>query len=140
MTSDIKTTVRRFWEDVWPNGDVEGVTEFVHPDGINHEARPGSPPGIEGVLQAMHWLRAAFSDQRFEIHQIIAEGDTVAVYLTHHGRHTGEFLGIPPTNRTFAYPHVHIMRFEDGRCIEQWAVRDDATFMRQIQGLDDQAA
>jgi predicted ester cyclase len=82
----------------------------------------------------MLWLRSAFSEQRYDIHHVIAEGDTVAVHLTHSGRHTGEFLGIPATNRRFAYEHVHIVRFKDGKAFEQWAVRDDATLMRQLTG------
>jgi predicted ester cyclase len=27
---------------------------------------------------------------------------------------------------------VHILRFQDGKAIERWAVRDDLTLMRQL--------
>jgi predicted ester cyclase len=57
----------------------------------------------------MHWLGGAFSDQRYEIRHMIAEGDLVAIHLTHRGRHTGEFMGVAPTDREFAYRHVHII-------------------------------
>jgi steroid delta-isomerase-like uncharacterized protein len=140
MSEDLKAISRRLWEDVWPSGDVEALREILHPDSVNHEAPPGSLPGIEGVIQTMQWLRSAFSDQRYEIHQIIAEGDTVAVHLTHHGRHTGEFMGMPATGRAFAYRHVHIMRFENGLSIEHWAVRDDATMIRQLQAAEPMAS
>lgn len=140
MSADLKATTRRLWEDVWPNGDVDALRDILHPDTINHEAPPGTPPGIDGVIHTMQWLRSAFTDQRYEIHQVIAEGDTVAVHLTHRGRHTGEFMGIPPTGRTFAYAHMHIMRFQDGLSIEHWAVRDDAALMRQLQGAEARAS
>lgn len=65
---------------------------------------------------------------------MITEGDLVAVHLTHHGRHTGEFIGIDPTGRTFAYRHMHLLRFQDGGSIEHCAVRNDATLLRQLQG------
>lgn len=73
---------------------------------------------------------------------MVAEGDTVVVHLTHHGRHTGEFMGMPPTGRTFAfaYAHIHIMKFQDGLSIEHWAVRDDAALMRQLQGAEARAS
>ena len=135
MTEDLKATTRRLWEEIWPDGDVEALTAVLHPDSVNHEAPPGTDAGVEGAVQTMLWLQAAFSDQRYEIHQIIAEGDTIAVFLTHHGRHTGDFMGIPPTGRTFSYRHVHILRFEDGRSIEHWAVRDDAALIRQLQAI-----
>ncbi len=65
---------------------------------------------------------------------MIAEANTVVVYLTHSGRQTGEYLGLPPSNRRFAYRHVHIIRFEEGKAVEHWAVRDDATLIRQLTG------
>jgi predicted ester cyclase len=130
----MKAVLRRLWQDVWPNGDAAGLVECLHPEGINHEAPPGARQDLEGAKQTMFWLRSAFSDQRYDIHQMIAEGDTVAVYLTHSGRHTGEFMGLPPTNRRFAYRHVHIVRFKDGKAFEHWEVRDDAALMRQLTG------
>jgi predicted ester cyclase len=136
MSEDLKAIVRRHFEEIWPNGDVAGLVAATHPGFVNHEAPPGVPGDLEGTRQIMLWLRSAFSDQRYEIHQMIAEGDTVAVYLTHSGRHTGELLGIPPTNRHFAYRHVHIIRFDDGKAIEHWAVHDDAAVMRQLTGPD----
>jgi len=84
------------------------------------------------MKQTMLWLRQAFSELRWDIHKVVAEGDTVAVYCTLHGRHTGELMGIPPTNRPVAFRQVHLVRFRDGRSIEHWAVRDDLTLMRQL--------
>lgn len=133
MSEDLKDTTRRLWEQIWPNSDIEALREVVHPDSVNHEAPFGTPAGIDGVIQTMQWLGSAFSDQRYEIHHLVAEGDTVAAHLTHHGRHTGEFMGIPATNTIFAYRHIHLLRFENGRSIEHWAVRDDASLMRQLQ-------
>ena len=132
MSEDIRKVMRRHWEHVWPEADVAGLAETVHPDCVNHEAPPGAPQGFEGVKQTMLWLAGVFSEQRYEIQQMVAEGDTVAVRLIHSGVHTGELMGLPPTGRRFAYPHMHIVRFADGLGVEHWAVRDDATLMRQL--------
>jgi hypothetical protein len=80
---------------------------------------------VEGMIQTMLWLKGAFSDRRYEIHQVIGEGDTVVVSCTFHGRHTGEFMGLAPTNRPFAFRQVHVVPFQDGKAIEHWAVRGD---------------
>jgi predicted ester cyclase len=136
-TADIKAKARRSWEEVFPACDVDALADVTAPDVIDHGARPGEPGGIEGVKRTMLWLASVFSDQRWEIHQVIGDGDMVAVHATHHGRHTGELMGIPPTNREVAYDYVHILRFRDGKAIEHWSVRDDMTLMRQLGVMPD---
>ncbi|CAN5588228.1 hypothetical protein BH23CHL8_BH23CHL8_11380 [soil metagenome] len=79
----------------------------------------------------MLWLGRVFADQRWEIHHTIAEGDMAVVHSTHHGRHTGELMGIPPTDREVAYDHMHILRFRDGKAVEHWSIHDSMTLMRQ---------
>ena len=108
------------------------LAEVVAEDSINHGARPDEPPGLAGVQQTMLWLGRVFSDQRWEIQQVIGEGDVVVVYCTFHGRHTGDLMGIPPTNRVVAQDYVHILRFEDGKAVEHWGVRDDMALMQQL--------
>jgi predicted ester cyclase len=132
MTEELKAKARRIWEEIFPNGDVEHLAEVIAEDSIDHGARPDEPRGLPGVQQTMLWLRSVFSDQRWEIHQVIGEGEFVVVYCTLHARHTGNLMGIPPTNRDVAQDYVHILRFKDGKAAEHWGVRDDMALMRQL--------
>jgi predicted ester cyclase len=111
----IKAAARRTLEEIFPNGDQAGLAEVVHQDCVSHEAPPGAPQGLDGMAQSMRMLAAAFSERRWEIHQAIAEGDTVVLHCTFSGRHTGPFMGLAPTNRPFAYRQIHIVRFQDGK-------------------------
>ena len=135
MVEDLKATARRTWEDIFPACDVEALAEVVAPDVVGHGARPGEPAGFEGIKQTMLWLGRVFSDQRWVIHRVVGEGDTVVLHCTHHGRHTGELMGISPTDREVAYDYVHIVRFRDGKAAEHWGVRDDMTLLRQLGAL-----
>jgi predicted ester cyclase len=139
MASDLKAIARRTLEEIFPTGDVAALAEVVHPEVVNHEAPPGAPPGLDGMIQTMRWLARAFSERRYELHRVIAEGDTVVIYCTFHARHTGEFMGLAPTNRPVAVRQVHIVRFQDGKGIEHWAVRDDLGLLRQLGALPSQA-
>jgi predicted ester cyclase len=143
MSQDIETikaAARRTLEEIFPNADAEGLAEVVHPNVVNHEAPPGAPQGLEGMTLSMRMLEAAFSDRRWEIHQAIAEGDTVVLHCTFSGRHTGPFMGLAPTGRPFAFRQIHIVRFQDGKGIEHWAVRDDLGFLRQVGAVPGQPA
>ncbi len=129
---ELKAKARRTWEEIFPAGDEAALAEVTAADVVDHTGRPDEPQGLAGVIRTMHWLRRVFSDQRWEIHQLIGEGDTVVVHATHHARHTGDLMGIPPTGREVAYDYVHIMRFENDKVVEHWGVRDDMTLMRQL--------
>ena len=139
-TEAIKAAARRTLEEIFPAGDAAGLAEVVHPNVVNHEAPPDAPQGLEGMTSSMRMLEAAFSDRRWEIHQAIAEGDTVVLHCTFSGRHTGPFMGLAPTNRPFAFRQIHIVRFQDGKGIEHWAVRDDLGFLRQVGAVPSQPA
>lgn len=132
MTDDLKAIARRTWEEIFPAMDVEALREVVADNVEQRGSRPGEAPGFEGVKATMLWLGRVFADQRWEIHTVVGEGDTVVVHCTHHGRHVGDLMGIAPTNREVAYQYVHFLRFRDGRAIEHWSVRDDMTLMRQL--------
>jgi predicted ester cyclase len=140
MIDDLKRTARRTWEEIFPACDVDALAEVIATDAIDHGSRPGEPQGFEGVKRTMLWLDGVFSDQRWEIHQVIGDADRVVVHCTHHGRQTGNLMGIPPTGREVAYAYVHIVRFEDGKMSEHWGVRDETTLMRQLGVLPDPSA
>jgi predicted ester cyclase len=140
MSEELKTKARRTWEEIVPNADVEALAEVIAEDLIDHSARPDEPQGLAGVQQTVLWLGTVFSHQRWEIQQVIGEGDIVVVYCTLHGRHTGDLMGIPPTNREVAVDYVHIVRFRDGKAVEYWSVRDDMALMRQLGALPGQPA
>jgi hypothetical protein len=88
MSRDIKAIARRTLEEIFRDGDVAGLAEVVHPDIVDHDGPPGLPQGLDGMTWSMRMLQSAFSDRRWEIHQAIAEGDTVVLYCTLRGRHT----------------------------------------------------
>jgi len=132
-----KAIARRSFEEILPACDVDGLAEVTDPHVVSRGRRPDEPGGFEGVKRTMLWLASVFSDQRWEIHEVVGEGDLVVLRATHHGRQTGDLMGIPPTGRTVAYQYVHFLRFRDGKAIEQWSVRDDMTLMRQLGVVPD---
>jgi predicted ester cyclase len=140
MSEELKSKARRIWESVFPAGDVGALAELIAEDSVDHGARPDEPQGLEGATRTMLWLGQVFSEQRWEIHQVIGEGDTVVVHCTLHGRHTGELFGLAPTGRAVAQDYVHIVRFRDGKAAEHWGVRDDLSLMRQLGLLPERPA
>ena len=132
MGEDLKGLTRRTWEEILPSGNPEALAAVVDPNCVSHDLPPGMPQGVQGVLGTNAMLHRAFSEQRYEVHQVIGEGDKVVIDATLHGRHTGEFFGIPPTGREIALRSVHIIRYADGREIETWALSDRLGLLQQL--------
>ena len=63
---------------------------------------------------------------------MIAEDDMVALGITLHMEHTGEFMGIPPTGTNAAVEEIIVMRFQDDKIVEEWGVFDMAGLLQQI--------
>ena len=116
-TDQTRTAARRVLEEVFPADDEVALAELISPDFVNHESPPGTPRGLEGITFYMHMLARAFSDQAWTMEQVVCDGDMVAMYCTHSGRHTGDFFGVPPTGRTFSYKQMHLVRMANGMWI-----------------------
>jgi predicted ester cyclase len=88
-----------------------------------------SDPGLtEHVLQA----EAAFPNYELIAHQVIADGDLVAVRGTIRGIHQGEFAGIKPTGKRISSDLMIIYRVRDGLIVEHWMQFDFAGLSAQL--------
>ena len=132
-TEDNKALVRRFYEEVWSNGNYQIADEIFAPDYRRHDLRPTqAAPGPEGQKQIARAFRAAFPDLRFDVEMVIAEDDHVVARWTASGTHTGPWGGIEPTGRSVAFSGVNIFRLGDGRVAEIWNHRDDLGLQDQL--------
>ena len=135
MSEAHKALMKRFVDDYQTGNNQAVLYELVSPEFVDHAAVPGLPPGIEGVRTLFDAFHAAFSGFRAEIHDQVAEGDKVATRKSFHGRHDGDFMGIPPTGRDVRIDLIDIVRIADGRIVEHWNVVDQLGLMRQLGAL-----
>jgi ketosteroid isomerase-like protein len=84
-------------------GDVERVGPLVADDFVDHGAPPWAPQGRAGYPQILGFL-AAVLRLRYELHEVVAGGDMVAIRATAHGVHASGHLGFPATGKPYAMP------------------------------------
>lgn len=89
--------------------------------------------GDEEVLAYHRGQRAAFPDQRHEnVRMHVADDDTVIAEFDLLGTNLGEFLGGPPTGKSFRVPVIAVFFFEGDRITNERVYLDGATLLRQI--------
>ena len=119
MSQENKNAMRRFFEEVYNDGNLGLFDELTATHFLSHD--PGNPsPDREGVKQVIVAIRTAFPDVRFTADDLIAEGDKVAARFTMRGTHRAEFMGVPATGKEILVTGIDIVRFEDGKAAEHW--------------------
>lgn len=132
-----KAMVRDFMERAFNQGDLSAVDERLGSSAVDHQEPLGANFRAH-LKQVITGLRRAFPDLRFELHDVLAEGDIVAFRSTMTGTHLGPFqLGpspeVPPTGRPVKVAHMHFLRVVDGRGQDLWHLWDTPALMRQMQ-------
>src|SRR4029079_1511915 len=115
-TETNKELVREFVDRVFVNLDRNAVDELVGDDFTSHAWRtsPGQT-GKQSLAEATTRMSRALSDIKFTIEDLIAEDDRVVARLTAGARQTGEFMGMPPTGRSYEIGEIHIFRLWGGK-------------------------
>lgn len=123
--------IHRFMKEVVNNGNYDRLDEFVTGDLIDHTPL-GETRGRDALRDTTTHIRTAFPDFSVTSHEVVAEGDSVAVRMNQQGTHEGEFMGFEPTGRTFDIEAMGFARLENGRIAERWVQPDMLGLLQQL--------
>jgi steroid delta-isomerase-like uncharacterized protein len=134
--AELKAKTLEGFERMFNQGDLAYVDEALDPAGTDYQ-EPLGTDFIAHLKEVITVMREAFPDLRFEVHEVIAEGEIVATRSTMTGTHRGRFMmgplaALPPTGKQIAVPHMHFFRYKDGRVVDLWHVWDMPRLMRQL--------
>jgi steroid delta-isomerase-like uncharacterized protein len=127
-----KALIQRAYNELWNERNVDVVDELVTEDFRNHAAPPDRQRGRQSLKDVVRMFESAFPDFRYEVEDVITEGEKVAVRDHFRGTHQGDFMGIPATGNRVTMEAIHIYRFSEGKLAEHWVARDDLGMMRQL--------
>jgi steroid delta-isomerase-like uncharacterized protein len=132
--------IQRFYDEMLSEGNLDKLDELVTDDVVDHQqGLPGQPEGKEGVVFFVNMLRSAFSDIKATVGPSLESGDMAAARVTLTGKHTGDWMGVPASDRSFEISSIDIIRIEDGKCAEHWGVTENMALMVQIGALPEPA-
>src|SRR5687767_7130327 len=116
---DNAALVERVVHETLGAGNFTVADELIAPQARFYTgARPEPFIGPAGFKEYIGRVRAGLPDARVEMHDLVADGDTVVAHWTLHGTHTDTLEGLPATNRTVAIEALELVRLGDGKLIE----------------------
>ena len=74
----------------------------------------------------------AFAGWSYELGDVLADGDRVAVRWTARGRHENTYLGEGPTGREIAQTGLTLLRVQDGVITQIWSQPDSLGLLQQL--------
>jgi predicted ester cyclase len=132
MSAEENKAIVRKYREAHNQNKLDALDAIVAPDLISHAALPGLPPGLAGGKMAHQIFLGSFSDLQTTTEDLIADGDKVVERYLTRGTHTGDFMGAPPTGKTFAAETMVIYRLANGRIVETWGLNDVQAVMMQL--------
>jgi predicted ester cyclase len=134
-----KKVLLRFQREVFNGHDwsTETLQRNLTDDFIDHAAMEGDPPGLEGVQMRFSAWAAAFEEVVEENAVMVGEQDLIAVMYTLHGRHGGDFMGVPASGRKVSIPGMEVVRIRDDKIAEHWGIYD---FLRTAEAINSNLA
>ena len=117
MTQDDGASLVRRYLDAAVAGDLDGFDALFAADYVNHRPDGDEDRGPDGMQEFVRGVLALIPDLSVEIHDLFADGDTVAARLTLRGT-------LMPTGAPIALTEIQLYRISGGRIAERWFAVD----------------
>ena len=131
MVLGIRNDLDRIVE-IWNLGKVELIDQLYAPEYIDRTPQAPFAPTLDGLKKAVAALKVGFPDLRYTLDESIYAGDKLVHRVTARGTMTGDFNGMPATNKSATWTEIHIGRLVDGRIVEHWGVIDQLSMLVQL--------
>jgi predicted ester cyclase len=113
-TEQNKAVVRRFMTEVLTGRNTGAADELLAPNYVNR----AMGLDLAGFKAMGAGLGAAMPDLRFNIENLVAEGDAVVVRFTMEGTHTGSLMGEPPSGKKVSARGLTYYSLANGKIVE----------------------
>ena len=122
----------------WNEHDARRVAAFFSEDYVGEDVGVhGQMRGPRDVRRYVSYNLLGFPDLHFNLHDIIAQEDKVALVWTVTGTHKGRVMNIPPTGLPISAQGISILTIRDCLIVHSLRVWDVAGMLRHIGLLPD---
>ena len=126
--------IHRWFAEVWNQGNEQTVDELYGENALAHGLWEGDAQssGREGVKAFLRQMRGAFPDVRMTVQETITEGNRISARVQLDATHTGDGLGVAPTQRRVRVIGIVMVHVENGQIAESWNSWDQLAMLRQL--------
>lgn len=132
-----KEIVRRLL-NILNSRDLSQMDEVCDQDMVYRTGAGDEYPGLDNYRQAIEASYEGFPDLEFSIEELMAEGTRVHMIFSMTGTHKGEYLGIPPSDRSIVHRASSLITIENDKVVEQVDYYDWLDFLKQLGAVSEE--
>jgi predicted ester cyclase len=122
------------------SGDFDGYLSAFAPTCLRTVPGMPEPLQLSEIGDNLRALGVAFDGFRLDPAVLFGDGRYVCARWIMTGTHTGEYFGIPATDRAISVETWEVYEFDDGEVVASWAFGDPLELVRQLGALPDAEA
>lgn len=126
-----KQLVRQLYETCINQGKSELLHELLAEGFVDGNGELSPTEFGNSIIR----IRNAFPDVRFEVEDLIAEGERVVARWRFQATHLGAFLGVPPSGQRLTQVGIDIYQCRNGQISRAWTQLDRLGVLQQIGGV-----
>lgn len=132
--ADLASKNVKFYNHVWDVVLNEGrvnILDTAYAENAMLHTTPATMGKASCIAYYANYI-AGFSNRQFTVRESIAQGNKVVKYWQFKGKHTGNFFGIPATNKEVDVIGCTIATLVNGKITEEQDFMDNLEFFRQL--------
>jgi predicted ester cyclase len=111
-----RQVMETYLQDIAVEGRLELISDIARPDMIDEANQAfGGPAGSDGLIAHVKGFRRNVTDLDVTVDRIVAGSDDVMAWWSFTGKHTGPWLGRPPTGEEISGNVFSFFDLNEGR-------------------------
>ena len=129
---DKRNEIVKSYYEALDNGDTTLMSTLLNSNLIDHDGHGGN--AVDEIIGLTQSLKIGFSNSKHDLEVVKLIGnDMVFVRWRMTALHTGEFFGVPATNKSVNFVGHDLLKIKDGKVVELWHVENLAGMFEQLQ-------
>jgi predicted ester cyclase len=126
--------IAKAWFAAIDANNFEAVKNLMHPQHSFRNPMTPAAVGSEEHIGMMQMMTSAFEGGH-DLELILTDGDYVTVSGRYKGKHTGEFNGMPASNKQVDFTFIDVFQIVDGKVRNEYFEMNPMSIMMQIGAM-----
>jgi steroid delta-isomerase-like uncharacterized protein len=127
--------IERWFDDIYGKGDADAINALVAGEFVAHSSDGSQVKGRAAFAEWVQWYRRTFTGAKWEIHDVVAEGDRIVARYSGTSTYRGGLAGIPSKNQKVRQTGIAIFRVQEGVVREMWSELGDLNLLDQLGAI-----